>query len=106
MKSGIHPEVNEVLFEDVSTGTQFISSSTLTGEKTATVDGKEYSVITVDITSASHPFFTGKQTLVDTAGRVDKFKNRMEKKTTIGEVKSKKEKKAAQKTKKSTKKEA
>lgn len=78
MKADIHPKLNPVVFVDSSNGTEFPTLSTLTAEKTKKIDGVEHFVILVDISSASHPFFTGKQTLIDTAGRVDKFRARAE----------------------------
>lgn len=78
MKADIHPKLNPVVFVDSSSGTEFVSISTLKSDKTKKIDGVEHFVILVDISSASHPFFTGKQTLVDTAGRVDKFRARSE----------------------------
>ena len=75
MKDDIHPEYRWVLFQDGSTDYQFLSRSTLKTNKTAVFakDGKEYPVFTSEITSASHPFFTGKQKILDTEGRVEKF---------------------------------
>lgn len=80
MKKDIHPDYNTVVFEDVSTGFRFITGSTLTSEETTKwEDGKSYPLIKVEISSSSHPFYTGKQVLVDTAGRVDKFKEKLAK---------------------------
>jgi large subunit ribosomal protein L31 len=78
MKAGIHPEYNEVVFQDISTGETFITRSTIekTSGDTITLDGKEYPLVRVEVSSASHPFYTGKQTLVDTEGRVEKFKQK------------------------------
>jgi len=78
MKAEIHPKVHPVIFLDTSNSEEFITTSTLTSDKTKTIKGVEYYVINVDISSASHPFYTGKQMLVDTAGRVDRFKAKME----------------------------
>lgn len=78
MKTDIHPKLNPVVFVDSSTGAEFVTTSTLTSEKTKKIGGVDHFVISVDISSASHPFYTGKQTLVDTAGRVDKFRARQE----------------------------
>lgn len=78
MKKDIHPkEYRPVLFEDISSGEQYIIASTLktSGTKKAK-DGIEYPYASVEISSASHPFYTGKETVIDTAGRVDKFKKR------------------------------
>ena len=73
MKEGIHPKYNEVVFQDSSTGAQFVTRSTIRTERTCEVDGKTYPLVMVDISSASHPFYTGKQKYVDAAGRVEKF---------------------------------
>jgi len=78
MKAGIHPEYNEVVFQDISTGETYLTRSTIekTSGDTITLDGKEYPLVRVEVSSASHPFYTGKQTLVDTEGRVEKFKQK------------------------------
>ena len=78
MKKGIHPEdYRLVIFKDMSNGFKFISSSCANSKETETwEDGTEYPLIKLDISSESHPFFTGKMQFVDTAGRIDKFKNR------------------------------
>ena len=77
MKAKIHPEnYREVVFKDMSNDEIFITRSTVATRETIEVDGKEYPLVKLEITSASHPFFTGKQKLVDTAGRVDKFRSR------------------------------
>ena len=73
MKDGIHPKYSEVVFQDTSTGVQFLTRSTIKTERTCVLDGKTYPLVMVDISSASHPFFTGKQKFVDAAGRVEKF---------------------------------
>ena len=77
MKPDIHPKYHPVVFQDVTTEFSFLSQSTMTSkEKVKWEDGKEYPVIKIDISSASHPFYTGKQKIVDTGGRVDKFRKR------------------------------
>lgn len=77
MKTKIHPEnYREVVFKDMSNEETFITRSTVATRETIEIDGKEYPLVKLEITSASHPFFTGKQKLVDTAGRVDKFMSR------------------------------
>lgn len=73
MKKGIHPAYREVVFKDISCDYTFIGKSTMISRETITLDGVEYPLIKLDISSRSHPFFTGKQKFVDTAGRVDKF---------------------------------
>ncbi|BCN94282.1 50S ribosomal protein L31 type B [Thiomicrorhabdus immobilis] len=78
MKADIHPEYKDVVFQDISTGETFITRSTIekTSGDTITLDGKDYPLVRVEVSSASHPFYTGKQTLVDTEGRVEKFKQK------------------------------
>ena len=78
MKKEIHPDnYRPVVFVDASNGTQFLISSTIQTKDTVKFDGKDYPAYTVEITSASHPFYTGNEKVLDTAGRVEKFKNRM-----------------------------
>jgi large subunit ribosomal protein L31 len=80
MKEGIHPEYRDVVFQDTSSGFKFITRSTMTsGETIKWEDGKDYPVIKVEVTSASHPFFTGKKMMVDTAGRIEKFNKKYKK---------------------------
>ncbi|MEO6915378.1 MAG: type B 50S ribosomal protein L31 [Chitinophagaceae bacterium] len=81
MKQDIHPKnYRFVVFKDMSNGTSFLSRSTAGSKETmAWEDGKEYPLIKLEISNTSHPFFTGKSMLVDTAGRIDKFKKRYEK---------------------------
>lgn len=82
MKQGIHPESYRfVVFKDMSNGDAFLSKSTAQSKETILwEDGKEYPVIKLEISNTSHPFYTGKNMLVDTAGRIDKFKKRYAKK--------------------------
>ena len=82
MKQGIHPtNYRPVVFKDMSNGTQFLSRSTAQSIETVKwEDGKEYPVIKLEISNTSHPFYTGKNVLVDTAGRIDKFNKRYQKK--------------------------
>lgn len=81
MKKDIHPDYQEVVFHDLSSDFKFLTRSTMkTKETIKWEDGKEYPVIKVEVSSASHPFFTGKKMFVDTAGRVEKFKNKYTKK--------------------------
>ncbi len=83
MKKGIHPEAYKtVVFKDMSNGYSFLSRSTAYSKETVKwEDGNEYPLIKLEISNTSHPFYTGKNVLVDTAGRIDKFKKRYEKKT-------------------------
>ena len=77
MKTGIHPEnYRPVVFKDMSNDDMFITRSTASTKDTIVLDGVEYPLIKVEISNTSHPFFTGKAKLVDTAGRVDKFLSR------------------------------
>ena len=81
MKKGIHPEnYRLVVFKDMSNGETFITkSTTATSETIKMEDGNEYPLIKVEISNTSHPFYTGKMKLVDTAGRVDKYMNKYKK---------------------------
>ena len=77
MKKGIHPEnYRLVVFKDLSSGDTYLTRSTVRTKETIELDGVEYPVVKVEISSASHPFYTGKMAFVDTAGRIDKFKNK------------------------------
>ncbi|ANH80750.1 50S ribosomal protein L31 [Niabella ginsenosidivorans] len=82
MKQGLHPESYRlVVFKDMSNGEAFLSRSTANSKETIKwEDGNEYPVVKLEISSTSHPFFTGKNMLVDTAGRIDKFKKKYAKK--------------------------
>ena len=80
MKTGIHPENYKlVAFKDMSNEDVFITKSTANSKETIEVDGTEYPLIKLEISRTSHPFYTGKSKLVDTAGRIDKFKNKYSK---------------------------
>ena len=80
MKKDLHPNYRPLVIKDASSEWAFLTRSTAnTNEKTMWTDGKEYPCITVETTSASHPFFTGKTKALDTAGRVEKFKRKYEK---------------------------
>jgi large subunit ribosomal protein L31 len=77
MKKDIHPNYREVVFWDLSSDFKFVTRSTIDTSETITwEDGKTYPVYKVEVSSQSHPFYTGKNVLVDTAGRVDKFRKR------------------------------
>ena len=77
MKDGIHPDYRDVVFLDMASGFKFITRSTInTRESIKMDDGKEYPLFKLDVTSESHPFFTGKHKIVDTAGRVEKFRQK------------------------------
>ena len=80
MKSGIHPEnYRLVAFKDMSNDDVFITKSTANSKETINVEGVEYPLIKLEISRTSHPYYTGKTKLVDTAGRIDKFKNKYSK---------------------------
>ena len=84
MRKDLHPKnYRMVVFKDMSNGTTFLSKSTAVTSETIVFeeDGKEYPVIKLEISNTSHPFYTGKNVLVDTAGRIDKFNKRFGKKT-------------------------
>lgn len=77
MRPGIHPRYEPVVFRDRSAGFAFLTRSTRSSSETVEwEDGNTYPVIDVEISSASHPFYTGKQVIVDTAGRVERFRRR------------------------------
>jgi large subunit ribosomal protein L31 len=80
MKKGIHPESYRlVCFKDMSNEHTFITRSTAASRETIEIEGVQYPLLKVEISNTSHPFYTGKMKLVDTAGRVDKFMNRYQK---------------------------
>ena len=84
MKKDIHPEYREVVFQDVQSDFKFLTRSTMTSdEKIKWEDGKEYPVIKVEVSSASHPFYTGKKLFVDTAGRVERFNQKYKSKQAV-----------------------
>lgn len=77
MKTGIHPNYREVVFQDLNADFAFLTRSTMTSKESITwEDGKEYPLIKVEVSSQSHPFYTGKQNLSKKAGQVDKFNKR------------------------------
>lgn len=77
MKAEIHPDYHPVLFRDLASGKVMLTRSTATSSKTETwEDGNEYPIIEVEISSESHPFYTGKQRIMDSAGRVERFNQR------------------------------
>ena len=77
MKPGIHPDYRPVVVQDATTGTTFLTRSTARTERTVEwADGRTYPLVVVDVTSASHPFWTGADRIVDTEGRVEKFERR------------------------------
>lgn len=79
MKKNLHPKnYRFVVFQDLNNGTNYLTRSTVAAEETITLDGVEYPLVKVHITSSSHPFFTGEERVLDIEGRVDKFKARAE----------------------------
>lgn len=88
MKANIHPKTQLVIFEDSQTKEQFLIESTAYAKEKGIYekDGKEYPIIKVDVTSDSHPFYTGTQTFVQAAGRIDKFNKRAAKKADVKEI--------------------
>ena len=81
MRKDIHPDYREVLFHDISVDEYFLIRTTLQTDQTKEwTDGKTYPYFPLDVSSASHPFYTGQQKLVDTEGRIDKFRKRFENK--------------------------
>ena len=80
MKKDLHPKYHPVVFVDPSADYELITRSTRTSKETRTIDGVEHYVIRVEISSASHPFYTGKQVYVDSAGRVEKYLKKYQKK--------------------------
>ena len=73
MKPSIHPALNPVVFVDSGAGVEFVTRSTMTSKTMKSIDGVDHHLIYVDISSASHPFYTGKQRAISVAGRVDRF---------------------------------
>ena len=81
MKADIHPEYRDVVFQDVTSDFKILSRSTLASKETVKwEDGIEYPLIKLDISSASHPFYTGQHKVMDTGGRIDKFQKRYQQK--------------------------
>jgi len=76
MKAGIHPNYREVVFQDMSIDFKFITRSTINTRDTIEFEGKTYPLVKIEVSAESHPFYTGKHKIVDTAGRVDKFRKK------------------------------
>jgi len=94
MKKDLHPaNYRPVVFQDLNNGTTYLTKSTVATEETITIDGTEYPLVKVHISSSSHPFFTGEERIIDIEGRVDKFKAR----AAAGEAAKEKRAAAAQK---------
>ena len=76
MKNDIHPKYRDVVFKDAASGTLFLTRSSVQTGETVEYEGKTYPLFQVEISSASHPFYTGKQQIVDTTGRVERFRKK------------------------------
>lgn len=76
MKENTHPNYREVVFLDLSSGVKFLTRSTIQTRETTDYEGKEYPLAKIEVSSESHPFYTGTQKIVDTAGRVEKFRQK------------------------------
>jgi len=76
MKKDVHPAYHPVVFVDTGAGVEFTSRSTLKTKETRKIGGVDHYVVRIDVSSASHPFYTGKQRFVDAAGRIDKFRSK------------------------------
>ncbi|HRO62271.1 type B 50S ribosomal protein L31 [Thermomonas sp.] len=80
MKAGIHPEYRDVVFQDVTSDFKILTRSTMSSKDTIKwEDGNEYPLIKVEVSSSTHPFYTGQHKIVDTTGRVDRFRKRYQK---------------------------
>ena len=80
MKKGIHPDYHKVLFIDSATGDEWVTRSTMTSNQTREVDGEELPVVKLEISSASHPFWTGTMRELDSDGKIDRFRRRYQRK--------------------------
>ena len=77
MKAGIHPEYRDVVFQDVTSDFKILTRSTLSSKETVKwEDGNEYPLVKIEVSSSSHPFYTGQNKVMDTSGRIDKFQRR------------------------------
>ena len=80
MKDGIHPEYRDVVFQDVTSDFKILTRSTLSSKDTVKwEDGNEYPLVKIEVSSSSHPFYTGQNKVIDTSGRVDRFRKRYQK---------------------------
>lgn len=79
MKKDIHPKLRDVVFKDISCGFELVTQSTIQTKETTQIKGKTYPLATFDVSSSSHPFYTGQQRLVDTEGRAEKFMKKYKK---------------------------
>lgn len=76
MKEGTHPNYREVVFHDMSNDFKFVTRSTIQTRETTEFEGKQYPLVKIEVSAESHPFYTGKHKIVDTAGRVEKFRQK------------------------------
>ena len=83
MKKNIHPKTQQVIFKDLSSDFQILTTSTIQTKQTAEFEGKSYPMVSFDVSSASHPFYTGKQRLLDTEGRAKKFMKKYKKQSSM-----------------------
>ncbi len=91
MKDGLHPKYNPVIFVDTTSGDEFITRSTVTSKETRDIDGVSHYVVSVEVSSSSHPFWTGKVHHVDAAGRIERFKNKFGTNVDTGKRKTRKD---------------
>jgi large subunit ribosomal protein L31 len=80
VKEGIHPDYHKVLFVDMATGTEWVTRSTMRSKETREVEGEELPVVRLEVSSASHPFWTGRMRELDSDGKIDRFRRRYAKK--------------------------
>jgi large subunit ribosomal protein L31 len=92
MQADIHPKTRWVIFQDTISGCQFRVMSAIKTEATVKIEGQDYPLVKVDVSSASHPFYTGQQRILDTAGRVEKFGNKFGGKSAVASLLKKKTK--------------
>lgn len=88
MKKDIHPNYREVVFWDTSNDFKFLSRSTVSTNDTTEFEGKTFPVVKIEVSSVSHPFYTGKKIFLDTAGRVEKFQKRFGQRKKVGDTAS------------------
>ena len=92
MKKNIHPKTRLVVFKDISSGFQMITSSAVESKQSIELEGKSYPLVSFDVSSASHPFYTGKQRLLDTEGRAESFMKKYKGFSSLGKNEDKKTK--------------
>ncbi len=102
MKKNLHPKLNNVVFVDITTGEEYVTKSTASSEQTKKIDGVDHYVIQVQVSSSSHPFYTGKHRIVDTENLVKKFEKKTKKAQTLSEKLAKSKKKRNERKQKTT----